>query len=73
MAPLTHMSLLILDKQARGRLQTRTGVSAREILDELCSGRSGRGGEAPGFSRKMEMDSNHFLVNQDFRINTKPP
>lgn len=28
---------------------------------------------APGFSHKMEMDSNHFLVSQDFKINTKPP
>lgn len=29
--------------------------------------------KAPGFSCKMEMDSNHFLVSQDFKINTKPP
>ena len=67
------MSLLILGKQAKGCLKIRIGVSAREILDELCSGRSGRRREAPGFSCKMEMDSNHFLVSQDFKINTKPP
>lgn len=29
--------------------------------------------KAPGFSHKMEMDSNHFLVSQDFKINTKSP
>lgn len=29
--------------------------------------------KAPGFSRKMEMDPNHFLVSQDLKINTQPP
>lgn len=39
---------------------------------------SAPGGQAeaentPGFSGKMEMDSNHFRVSQDFKINTEPP
>ena len=48
-------------------------MSARELLDELCSGRSDRSrASTTGFGHKMEMDSNHFLVSKDFQINIKP-
>lgn len=47
-------------------------MSARELLDELCSGRSDRSrASTRGFGHKMEMDSNHFLVSKAFQINIK--
>lgn len=52
-------------------MKIRIRVSAREILDAL--GGQTEAEEAAGFSHKMEIDSNHFLVSQDFKINTKPP
>lgn len=42
------------------------------VMDFVLGGKTQSEME-PGISRKMEMDSNHFLINWDFKINTEPP
>jgi hypothetical protein len=53
-------------------LKARIRVSAGGFLMNSALGGQTEAENALRFSCKMEMDSNHFCVSQDFKINTKP-